>query len=69
MVVSLDEGHWARAELGARHCNVPLVRLGFTGGDSLTVDGALTVSVQALREAHRGAWMHCLEPKVLQPQG
>ncbi|MFL5263586.1 MAG: phosphoribosylformylglycinamidine synthase subunit PurL [Anaeromyxobacteraceae bacterium] len=53
IVVSLAPEHLARLEAIAREAGAPLVRLGAVGGDTLEIQGALSVNVGELARAWR----------------
>jgi len=53
IVVSLPHASWARLEAIAREEGAPLVQLGAVGGDSLEIQGALSVGVVELAAAWR----------------
>ena len=51
-LVCVPEGEAEGLLARAREAGIPALRIGSTGGDALTVEGHLSISVEALRTAH-----------------
>ncbi len=59
-IVSVAREHWAAVEASAARHNVPVKKLGFTGGARLEINGAISADVSELREV----WESALERLV-----